>query len=143
MIEKLRKWIFSLQGKFILVASMCILVFTTIGSFIILSREENLYRQDIINQGKVFAEISRLMLTNVMVYNDLGMMDRQDLIDYLDYFIMNLMERDRRVRYAMVLDNDGGILARNIAVRLSAQCLYNRHGIDDRGLRRGELGSHQ
>ncbi|MEK7788717.1 MAG: hypothetical protein AAB283_02260, partial [Planctomycetota bacterium] len=111
MIEKLRKWIFSLQGKFILVASMCILVFTTIGSFIILSREENLYRQDIINQGKVFAEISRLMLTNMMVYNELGMMDRQDLIDYLDYFIMNLMERDRRVRYAMVLDNDGGILA--------------------------------
>ena len=111
MIEKLRKWIFSLQGKFILVASMCILVFTTIGSFIILSREENLYRQDIINQGKVFAEISRLMLTNMMVYNESGMMDRQDLIDYLDYFIMNLMERDRRVRYAMVLDNDGGILA--------------------------------
>ena len=111
MFEKLKRWIFSLQGKFILVASMCILVFTTIGSFIILSREENLYRQDIINQGKVFAEISRLMLTNMMVYNELGMMDRQDLIDYLDYFIMNLMERDRRVRYAMVLDNDGGILA--------------------------------
>ena len=99
-MKRLRKWIFSLQGKFILVASMCILVFTTIGSFHPSSREENLYRQDIINQGKVLAEISRLMLTNVMVYNELGMMDRQDLIDYLDYFIMNLMERDRRVRYA-------------------------------------------
>jgi signal transduction histidine kinase len=113
MFERLKKWIFSLQGKFILVASMCILVFTTIGSFVILSREENLYRQDITNQGSVLAEISRLMLTNVMVYNELGMMDRQDLIDYLDYFIMNLMERDKRVRYAIILDNYGGILAYN------------------------------
>ena len=59
-----------------------------IGSLIILSREERLYRQDLINQGNVLSEISRLTLTNVMVYNELGMMDKQDLIDYLDYFIM-------------------------------------------------------
>ncbi|MEW6409563.1 MAG: hypothetical protein AB1488_05560, partial [Nitrospirota bacterium] len=111
MVEKLKKWIFSLQGKFILVASVCIFIFTTIGIFFILSREEKLYKQDIINQGNVLAEISRLMLTNVMVYNELGMMDDQDLIDYLDYFIMNLIERDKRVRYVMILDNKGGILA--------------------------------
>ncbi|MEW6410191.1 MAG: ATP-binding protein [Nitrospirota bacterium] len=111
MIEKLKKWVFSLQGKFIIVASVCILVFTIIGSVIILSREEDLYRQDIMNQGKVLAEISQLTLTNVMVYNELGMMDDQDLIDYLDYFIMNLMERDKRVRYVMILGNKGEILA--------------------------------
>jgi len=111
MVEKLRKWVFSLQGKFILVASTCIFIFTTIGSLVILSREERLYRQDLINQGTVLSEISRLSLTNVMVYNELGMMDKQDLTDYLDYFIMNLMERDKRVRYAMILDNNGGVLA--------------------------------
>lgn len=111
MFEKLKRWAFSLQGKFILVASACILVFTTIGSLIILSREEKLYRQDLINQGSVLSEISRLTLTNVMVYNELGMMDKHDLIDYLDYFIMNLMERDKRVRSVMILDNEGGVLA--------------------------------
>lgn len=111
MIKRLKKWIFSLQGKFILVASMCLLVFTTTGSFLILSREKNLYMQDITNQGKILSEISRLMLTNVMVYKELGMMDEQDLIDYLDYFIMNLMERDKRVKYLMVLDNNGLVLA--------------------------------
>ena len=109
--RKLREWGFSLQGKFIVVAFMCILLFTTIGSFLIISREEKLYRQDIINQGKVFAETSRLMLTNVMVYNELGVMDNQDLIDYIDYFIMNLMERDKRVRYVMVFSNSGQLLA--------------------------------
>lgn len=110
MMKKLKKWIFSLQGKFILVASMCLLVFTATGSFLILSREKNLYMQDITNQGKILSEISRLMLTNVMVYKELGMMDEQDLIDYLDYFIMNLMERDKRVKYVVVLNNKGGVL---------------------------------
>ncbi|TAN45158.1 MAG: sensor histidine kinase [Nitrospirae bacterium] len=116
LLEKLKEWTFSLQGKFILTASVCILIFTTVGSFIILEREKNLYKLDIVNQGKVFAEISRVMLTNVMIYNDLGIMDRQDTIDYLDYFIMNLMERDRRIKYVAVVDNDGKVVAHsNIA----------------------------
>jgi len=110
-LRKFAEWGFSLQGKFIVAAFMCILIFTIIGSFFIISREERLYRQDIINQGKVFAETSRLMLTNVMVYNELGMMDKQDLLDYIDYFIMNLMERDKRVRYVMVFNNYGQIIA--------------------------------
>ncbi|MBI5212883.1 MAG: HAMP domain-containing protein [Nitrospirae bacterium] len=116
MIERLRRWIFSLQGKFILVASFCIFVFTLTGSLIIISREEKLYRQDFINQTKVLAEISRLMLTNVMVYNDLGMMDKQDVVDYFDYYIMNLMEQDKRIKYVAVIDEKGNILAHsNIA----------------------------
>jgi signal transduction histidine kinase len=111
MGKKFKKWVYSLQGKFIITASFCIFVFTTIGSFVILSREEELYRQDIMNQGKVLAEISRLTLTNVMVYEEMGMMDEQNLVDYLDYFIINLMEQDKRVRYVMILDNEGWVLA--------------------------------
>ena len=111
MIEKLKKWVFSLQGKFILVAFLCILVFTMIGSLILMSREKASFKMDIENQGKTIAEISRLMLTNVMVYNELGMMDNQDLVDFLDYFILNLMERDKRVQYVVVLDDRGWVLA--------------------------------
>jgi len=111
MIEKLRKWVFSLQGKFIIVASTCIFIFTTVGSFLIISREESLYKRDIVNQGNVLSEISRLTLTNVMVYNELGMMDRLDLIDYLDYFIINLMERDKRIRYVAIFNDSGLVLA--------------------------------
>ncbi|RJQ52155.1 MAG: HAMP domain-containing protein [Nitrospiraceae bacterium] len=111
MAGKFKKWVFSLQGKFIITASFCILIFTTIGSFVILSREEELYKQDIMNQGKVLAEISRLTLTNVMVYKEMGMMDEQNLTDYLDYFIINLMEQDKRVNFVMILDNKGWVLA--------------------------------
>ena len=110
-IEKIRVWIFSLQGKFFIVASLCIIIFTTIGSFIIISREEKLYHQDIENQGKVLAEISRLMLTNVMVYKELGIMDKQDLADFLDYFIIDFMRRDKRVKYIAVIDNNDKVIA--------------------------------
>ncbi|MBI5408983.1 MAG: HAMP domain-containing protein [Nitrospirae bacterium] len=113
MFRKLGKGAFSLQGKFILVASVCLLAFTVIGSFLILSREKKLYMKDIINQGNVLAEISRLTLTNVMVYKDLGIMDEQGINDYLDYYIMNLMERDKRVRYMMITDDKGRVLAQS------------------------------
>ncbi|MDI6744130.1 MAG: hypothetical protein QMD07_02020, partial [Thermodesulfovibrionales bacterium] len=53
MIKRLKKWAFSLQGKFIIVASTCIFIFTTAGSFFIISREESLYKRDIVNQGNV------------------------------------------------------------------------------------------
>ena len=113
MIEKLRKWVFSLQGKFIIVAFTCIFIFTTVGSFLLISREESLYKRDIVNQGSVLSEISRLALTNVMVYNELGMMSKYDLTDYLDYFIVNLMERDKRIRYVTIVDNNGLIISQS------------------------------
>ena len=113
IIEKFRKLAFSLQCKFIIVASTCIFIFTTAGSFLIISREESLYKRDIVNQGSVLSEISRLTLTNIMVYNELGMMSKHDLTDYLDYFIMNLTERDKRIRYVAVVDNNGLIISQS------------------------------
>ncbi|MDP2276623.1 MAG: ATP-binding protein [Nitrospirota bacterium] len=113
IIKKLRKWAFSLQGKFIIVASTCIFIFTTVGSFLLISREESLYKRDIVNQGNVLSEISKLTLTNVMVYNELGMMSKYDLTDYLDYFIVNLMERDKRIRYVAIVNNNGLIISQS------------------------------
>ena len=113
IIKKLRKWAFSLQGKFIIVASTCIFIFTTVGSFLLISRAESLYKRDIVNQGNVLSEISKLTLTNVMVYNELGMMSKYDLTDYLDYFIVNLMERDKRIRYVAIVNNNGLIISQS------------------------------
>lgn len=123
MVETLQKWIVSLQGKFILVASTCILIFTVSGSFFIIEREANLHKQDILNHGKTLSEISRLMLTNVMVYKELGMMDEQDLTDYLYYFIVNLMQQDSRVRLVSVYDNSGAVIACNDAFKQGTLCL--------------------
>jgi len=111
VLRKLRGWLFSLEGKFILSAVLCIALISAVAGFIILDREEELYRVDSLHQRYSLSEISRLALTNVMIYNELGMMDRQDLVDYLDYFILNLMERDNRVLAAAVFDENGVVLA--------------------------------
>lgn len=110
-LRQIREWLFSLQGKFIMVASVCAILFTTAGGLIIISREEALYRQDLVNQGKVVAEVSSLMLTNVLVYNELGMMDDRDLNDFLDYFIIELTKRDKKIKHVEVIDTTGAIIA--------------------------------
>ena len=107
------KWPFTLQGKFILVASLCIVIFSLVGNLIVVSREENLYKKEMVNQCRVIAEISRVTLTNVMVFNEMGMINRLDLIDYFDYFIMNLMTQDKRIRNITILDEGGSVLAKS------------------------------
>lgn len=104
-------WLFTLQGKFIVTASVCSILFTTAGGLIIISRDVAQYRQNSINQGRAISEISRLMLTNVMVYNELGMMDDRDLKDFLDYFIIQFMQRDPRIVHMAVMDTAGKIVA--------------------------------
>lgn len=120
--RKVVAWLFTLQGKFIVTASVCSVLFTTAGGLIIISRDTELYRQNIINQGKVISEISRLMLTNVMVYNELGMMDDHDLKDFLDYFIIQFMQRDQRVRHMAVIDTGGSIVASSDIDRYGDVC---------------------
>jgi len=115
--DKASRWAYSLQGKFILVTFMCIMIFTSIGSLILVSREEALYKQDIENQGKALVQISRLMVTNVMVYNELGIIDDRELIDYFDYFIIQLMERDKRVEYVAILNDKSQVLAHSDILR--------------------------
>jgi len=110
-------WLFTLQGKFIITASVCSILFTTAGGLIIISRDAALYRQNIVNQGKVISEISRLMLTNVMVYNELGMMDDHDLKDFLDYFIIQSMQQDKRIRHVAIIDTAGKIIASSDTTR--------------------------
>jgi len=131
--DKFRRWIYSLQGKFILVAFVCILVFTSIGSLILVSREEALYRQDLENQGKALVQISRLMVTNVMVYNELGIINDQELVDYFDYFIIQLMERDKRVKSIVILNATGRVLAHSDILKYGETFMDKpiRDAIDD------------
>ncbi len=110
-LEAIRSWIFSLEGKFILAAAFSISVIATTSGYFIIHREEVLYKTDAMHQLHALADVSRLMLTNIMVYNEIGAIDNQDLKDYLIYFTINLTERDSRVVSAMVLDNDGTVIA--------------------------------
>ena len=111
MLNNFKTWTSSLEGKFILAATACVLVFSLSAGLFFVDREEQMHRTDAYHRGFALTDISKLMLTNVMLNHELGMMDRQDLQDYLDFFIVNLKDRDSDVRSVMVVDKDGTVLA--------------------------------
>lgn len=111
MMKRFKTWANSLEGKFILAAAACIVVICISAGIFLLRREEHLHHSDAYHQGYALSEMGRLLLTNVMLFHELGMMNRQDLVDYLDYFILNFKERNNDVLSVAVLDSHGSVLA--------------------------------
>jgi signal transduction histidine kinase len=111
MMKRFHIWATSLEGKFILAAAACIIVVCISAGLFFVRREEQLHHSDAFHKGYALSEMGRLLLTNVMVFQELGIMNRQDLVDYLDYFIQNFKERNNDVLSVAVLDSHGAVLA--------------------------------
>jgi len=111
MMKRFHTWANSLEGKFILAAAACIIVVCISAGIFLVRREEHLHHSDAFHKGYALSEMGRLLLTNVMVFQELGIMNRQDLVDYLDYFILNFRERNKDVLSVAVLDSQGTVLA--------------------------------
>ncbi len=107
------KFFQGVQGKFILIASLFIFLFASIFSSLIISREKKLYTADTIHQAKMIAEISGVIFTNALVYKELGLVDNVGLTDYLDYYVSDILSKEKRVLYLVVLDPLGRVLSHN------------------------------
>lgn len=105
------KIFFGMQNKFIAATSLFILVFTAIAGYILVSHESKLYTQEAENQARTIARISGIIFTNSLVYRELGLVEEINLTDYLDYYVSDLMNKDRRILYMVVLDPSGRVLA--------------------------------
>ncbi|PLX48952.1 MAG: histidine kinase [Desulfobulbaceae bacterium] len=105
------KFFLGIQGKFILIASLCIAIFASCGGYLIIQREKKLYTEQIIRQAKSIAEISGVIFTNAMVYKELGLVDDMGLTDYLDYYVSDMLLKDPRILYLVVLDLRGKVLS--------------------------------
>ncbi|WP_186434657.1 ATP-binding protein [Seleniivibrio woodruffii] len=104
------RWPVTLEGKFTITAVSCIILTIAVASWWIFDREEKLYIANAYQQANVLTETSRLTLTNIMVYNELKIMDNQDMIDYFDYYILNLSEKDPRIKCIAILDTHGKVI---------------------------------
>ncbi len=98
------------QAKFIAIASFFIFLFTAIFSYLIITREEKLYTEDTIHQAKMIAEISGVIFTNALVYKELGLVDNVGLTDYLDYYVLDVLAKEKRILYLVVLDPEGRVI---------------------------------
>lgn len=105
------KFFLGVQGKFILIASFFIFLFAGVFSTLIISREEKLYTEDTIHQAKMIAEISGVIFTNALVYKELGLVDNVGLTDYLDYYVLDILAREKRILYLVVLDPQGRVIS--------------------------------
>jgi two-component system NtrC family sensor kinase len=99
------------RDKIILVTSMCIFIFASIGGYYFIKRESRLYTEDIIHQGKTIAGISSVIFTNALVYKELELVEEIAMTDYLDYYILDVMNRDPRISYIVILDTSGRVLS--------------------------------
>jgi two-component system, NtrC family, sensor kinase len=102
-----------MQAKFILFAVPCIAIFIGIISIVTIQREEDLLLRDVTQQGLDIARISSVLFTNASIYENLGMVDTTGMLDYLDYFVADVMRLDSRIVYFMVFDTEGRVIAHN------------------------------
>jgi signal transduction histidine kinase len=102
-----------MQAKFILFAVPCIAVFIGVISIVTIQREEDLLLRDVTQQGLDIARISSVLFTNASIYESLGMVDTTGMLDYLDYFVADVMRLDSRIVYFMVFDTEGRVIAHN------------------------------
>jgi signal transduction histidine kinase len=90
---------------------LCIFIFASIGGYYFIKRETRLYTEDIIHQGKTIAGISSVIFTNALVYKELELVEEITMTDYLDYYILDVMKKDPRIVYIVVLDPAGRVLS--------------------------------
>ncbi len=103
----------TLQGKFTLSLSVLIILIMTGLSFWSISREKKLMEETIIREGKALVESLAIPCTNTMLYEEIGLVDERGL---LDNSLADLMQKKRlSVRYAMILDRRGQVLAHSSA----------------------------
>lgn len=105
------KFFQGVQGKFIIIASLCIFLFAGIFGYLITNREKKLYTGDTIHQATMIAEISGVIFTNALVYKELGLVDNVGLTDYLDYYVSDIITKEKRILYLVVLDPYGKVLS--------------------------------
>ncbi len=103
----------TLQGKFTLYVSALIVVIMTGLSWGVISRERRLMEDAIVREGVALAESLAISCTNTMIYEEVGLVDESGL---LDNYISDLMKRKGLpIRYAMVLDPQGSVIAHSSA----------------------------
>ena len=109
--ERLKKRLFTLQGKFIAIALACIVGFTIIGTYFLLVSQKRIYLQNVITVGKTLAETASVHFTDVLMNMEIGIQGGGAGSLLLDYYVSDLMKKEGDILYVFVLDNAGKVLA--------------------------------
>ncbi|MBT6143848.1 MAG: HAMP domain-containing protein [Gemmatimonadetes bacterium] len=111
---------FGLEAKFVLLATVGILLATSIGNRLILLYQEALLEEETRSKAVLLAESMARSFEYTLIYEDLGLVEEAGL---LDLFVEDMTQRrDLEVLFVELLDPQG---------RIRAHSDYRRYGEDD------------
>lgn len=119
VIDRFFPGAYSLQKRFIIVASVALFALIVIVSCIIIKRELRFMYSNIERQGRLLAKVLAIPITDALKYKKVGIMPLEGLID--KYVGEVFGETDIDLIYLAVLDEKGRVIAHND---------FNRTGMD-------------
>lgn len=94
---------FKIIGTFLL----CIALTVFVISYYLLEKERELLTETARQQALSIAGASAILFTNALIYEELDMLNQADMIDYLSYYVDDVMHTDPRILAFVVVDKMG------------------------------------
>ncbi|MGE4504756.1 MAG: sensor histidine kinase [Desulfovibrionaceae bacterium] len=104
-----------LRFKFISIVLLCVSGTILFTAYYILEKERALLMNNARQQALSMTRASAILFTNTFIYEELEMLDASDMVDYLSYYVTDVMRTDPRILAFTVTDKHGRVVAHNDA----------------------------
>lgn len=101
----------SLRYKFILLATLAIVVFMSIVGYLAVAREKNILYSEAEKQGRLLGETLAIPIINDLIYERLGLVEEGGLLD--NYILEIFNRKDVDLLYIAILDEEGKVISHN------------------------------
>ncbi|MBU1743444.1 MAG: HAMP domain-containing protein [Proteobacteria bacterium] len=101
----------SLRYKFILLATLAIVVFMSIIGYLAVAREKSILYGEVEKEGRLLGETLAIPIINDLIYERLGLVEEGGLID--NYILEIFNRKDVDLLYIAILDEEGKVISHN------------------------------
>ncbi|WP_419176822.1 ATP-binding protein [Desulfosediminicola sp.] len=95
-----------IRAKFVLLAFFCVFCTVASISYKVFDRERNLLEKNTEQQALLLAKSSAILFINALVYEEIGIADNDDITEFLDFYVSDVMAMDSRIKSFMVFDRE-------------------------------------
>jgi two-component system NtrC family sensor kinase len=101
----------SLRYKFILLATLAIVVFMSIIGYLAVAREKSILYAEVEKEGRLLGETLAIPIINDLIYERLGLVEEGGLLD--NYILETFNRKDVDLLYITILDEEGKVISHN------------------------------
>jgi len=106
-MERIKAFLFSLRGKAIIIGTFCIIIFMGVAVYIILTTEWSYYFRDREELARELAETRGVVFAHAILQQGVGPAGAKNI----DYYIQDLISKDKRILTISIFDNNGMLIA--------------------------------